>query len=126
MKTRRRILILVLALYVLGLGWGYVRLPWAAIKSLADFELIAKKPAVTISDARVSLVQLWYLKQALKESPVTVEPRVSVQVTWNALIVARVRSGHYLAPLAAEGCDRLYFCLFGLWIPAYTYSHEMA
>ncbi len=31
-----------------------------------------------------------------------------------------------IAPMAAEAMDRAYFCVFGAWIPVYTYSHAMA
>jgi hypothetical protein len=37
-----------------------------------------------------------------------------------------VRSGLYAGPLAAEDKDSLYVCLFGVWIPIYTFDHVMA
>ncbi len=126
MRARRRILISVLVLYALGLTWGYLRLPWAAIRSLADYELVARAPAVSLSHRNVSTAQLWYLKHALRESPVPVVPRLWAKVTWNALVFARVYSGHYIGDTGAEGKDSLYFCLFGAWIPVYTYNHVMA
>jgi hypothetical protein len=110
----------------LGLAWGYLRLPWAAIKSLADYEIVARAPAVRLSHRNVSTVQLWYLDHALRVSPVPVKPSVSAIVIWNALVFARVRSGWYTGNLGAEHKESLYFCLFGAWIPVYTYGHEMA
>jgi hypothetical protein len=126
MKARRRILITVLSLYAAGIVWGYFRLPWAAVRSLADYRLIAEAPAVSLSELDVSPAQLWYLRRALPVSPAPVVPRVSVSVTWYALVVARVRSGHYVGNTGAEGRDSLYVCLFGAWVPVYTFSHVMA
>lgn len=126
MTTRRRILIAVVSLYAAGLVWGYFRLPWAAIRSLRDYRLIAKAPAVSLSKADVSPAQLGYLRRALSVSKAPVVPRVSVAVIWNVLVLARVRSGHYVSSIGAEGRESLYLCLFGSWIPVYTYSSWMA
>lgn len=126
MRSRRYVLISVLVLYALGLAWGYLRLPWAAVKSLVDYEIVARPTAVSLSHRNVSTAQLRYLKRALRVSPVPVVPRVSVNVIWNALVFARVESGHYIGPLGAEVKDSLYLCLFGVWFPIYTYSHLMS
>ena len=81
MLSRRRLLTCVLILYCIGLVWGYVRLPWAAVKSLADYGLIASAPAVSFAASLdVSPAQRWYLEHALTESPIPVVPRVSVDV----------------------------------------------
>src|SRR4051812_2305312 len=92
---RPRTLLIVLALYLLGLGWGYVRLPWAAIKCLGDHDLITSAPAVSLSasGSDVSRSQRWYLDRVLRQSSTPVVPRVSVDVRWNALVCARVSSG---------------------------------
>src|SRR4051794_39078864 len=98
MKARKRVWLRVLpsilVLYVLGLGWGYLRLPWAAIRSLADSRLITTAPAVSLSETGVdvSRSQQWYLDRVLSQSPTPVAPRVGVVVRWNALICARVSS----------------------------------
>jgi hypothetical protein len=126
MKTRRGIFIAVVLLYAAGLIWGYFRLPWAAVRSLADYRLIVEAPAVSLSDLDISPAQLGYLRRALRVSPTPVVPRVSVTVTWNALVIARVRSGHYVGNTGAEHRDSVYVCLFGAWVPVYTYSHVMA
>ena len=55
-----------------------------------------------------------------------VVPRLSVAVSWNALVSARVKSGHYIGNVGAERQDVLYVCLFGAWVPVYTYYSEMA
>jgi hypothetical protein len=125
-SPNRRILIGVLALYVLGLGWGYFRLPWAAIRSLRNFRSLAAAPAVSFSDKLdVSPAQRWYLERSLTESPVPVVPRVEAEVRWNALIVARVHSGYYVSSKGAEWRKDLYLCAFGAWIPIYTFHHSV-
>ena len=132
MKTHCSVLLrnalIVLVVYALSLSWGYIRVPWAAIKSLADYQFIVKAPVVSLpeSDVNVSRPQRWYLDLALAQSPTPVVPRVHVSVQWNALLCARVRSGLHAGPLAAEDKDSLYVCLFGAWIPIYTFDHVMA
>jgi hypothetical protein len=127
-RVRLRVLLGILVLYLLGLGWGYLRLPWAAIRSLADHKSVTTAPAVSLSatGVDVSRSQQWYLDRVLPLSPTPVVPRVSVVVRWNALICARVSSGHYVGPTGAEWRDSLYICLFGAWVPVYTFSHVMA
>src|SRR4051812_19606559 len=61
MKVRRRILIAVVLLYAVGLVWGYLRLPWAAIRTLRDYRIIAVAPAISLSEAEISPAQLGYL-----------------------------------------------------------------
>jgi hypothetical protein len=126
-SPKRRILIGVLALYVLGLGWGYLRLPWAAIRSLRDYGIIAAAPAVSFSDKLdVSPAQRWYLERSLTESPVPVVPRVEAEVRWNALVIARVHSGYFVSGTGAEWRDSLYVCVFGAWLPVYNFFQAMA
>ena len=128
MKLRQRIVIGVLGLYLVGLGWGYLRLPWAAIKSLRDYKLIRDASAVSLRPAGISLssAQRRYLARALPVSSTTVAPIISVEVDWYAVVCARVRSGHYISSTGAERRDCLYLCLFGAWIPLHTYSEQMA
>src|SRR5262245_24281447 len=77
--TRRKIVACIPILYALGLLWGYVRLPLAALKSLRDGRLLFDAPAVSFGpDFDVSPAQRWYLKTAFVESPVPVVPEVSV------------------------------------------------
>jgi hypothetical protein len=116
----------VLVLSASGLAWGYLRLPWAAVRTLDDYQLVARALAVSLSHRNVSTARLRYLKHSLRALPLPVVPRASVAATWNALVFAWVHSDHYLGNLGAEDKDGLYFCLFGAWIPVYTYGHEMA
>ena len=128
MSKRRHIVIGIVGIYILMLIWGYARLPWAAIKNLRDYRgVVAPAKAVSFtSDLDISGVQEWYLKHSLNESPLPVVPRLSVRVKWNALILARVESGHWVGPKGAEGRDSLYFCCFGFWIPIFTFSNWMS
>lgn len=114
--------------YVLGLAWGQVRLPFAAIKGLADYDLLRDKSLVSASDAQlqVSAMQRWYLKRAMKLVEGTGPPRISAEVRWNCGVVARVRSGLYTSPMGAESLDGLYVCVFGAWFQVYGFSHAMA
>jgi hypothetical protein len=127
-SKHRGILICVLTVYILGLGWGYIRLPWAAIKSLRDYRTLIAPASVVSFDPGldVSPVQRWYLDQALVESPVPVVPRLSVDVKWNAIVLARVYSRYYVSNTGAEGKDCLCFCLFGAWIPIYDFYAWMS
>jgi hypothetical protein len=122
MKRFRRLLTCVLILYGIGLVWGYFRLPWAAIKSLADGDIIAAAPAVSFGWLEMSSGQRWYLKRALTQSPVPVVPRVSVEVKWNAIVLARVSCSYHATSKGAESRDSMYLCLFGAWIPVRDYS----
>lgn len=122
MRNRCRLLIGILALYGLCLIWGYVRLPWAAVRSLRDYAYLAAAPAVSFADGLdVSPAQRWYLGRSLPESPVPLVPRVEVEVRWNALVLARVHSGYYVSNTGAEHRDSLYLCFFGFWIPVYNF-----
>ena len=122
MHKRRRILVVIAVLYAIGLAWGYVRLPFAAVKSLGDYRLIANAPAVGIGQVKAAPLQVAYLTRSLSTSRTTAAPHVSATVIWNALAVARVRSAIYLGPTGAESRDVLYVCLFGVWVPVYTFS----
>ena len=128
-KKRRHRLAVPGAVLGLLLVVGYIRLPLAAIKSLADYDLLADKTAIYTDASRleVSSVQRWWL---LRKIPNLTEgdsvPRVSVGVRWNLLLFARVRSGHYVGPTGAEARDCLYIWCLGAWIPAYSFSHAMA
>jgi hypothetical protein len=122
-----RLFWVALALYLLGLVWGYARLPWAGVKSLADYRLIAAAPAVSFDeDLEVSPLQRRYLQWVLPESPTPVVPRLSTKVRWNAIVVARVTNSHVVGNTGAEWQDGLYICVFGAWIHVYTFSHKMA
>lgn len=122
----KRLLLTVAVLYAIGLVWGDLRLSWAAIKSLADYELIAQAPAVSFGKLGMSERQRRYLKHRLAESPTTVVPRVDVDVRWNAFVCARVESGHYVSPLGAERQDCVYVCLFGAWVRIYSFYRIMS
>jgi hypothetical protein len=126
MTKLRRIILTVISLYVVTLAWGYARLPWAAIKSLRDFRNIARASAVSFDGLDVTPVQEWYLKKSLPESPKPVVPRLSVEVKWYALVLARAYSTYYVSPKGAEGRDSLYFCFFGAWIPVYNFQEWMS
>ena len=126
LQARRLILITIVSLYAAGLIWGYFRLPWAAMKNLGDYRLIAEAEAVSLAETDVSALQLNYLRGALSVSTVSVVPRASVAVSWNALVIARVKSGHYIGNEGAENQDVLYVCLFGAWVPVYTYYRAIA
>ena len=108
---------------------GYIRLPFAALASLADYDLLADEALIYTDASRleVSTIQRWWIKRSL---PNLAEgesvPKVSVRVKWNLLLLARVQSGHYMSPTGAEGRDCLYIWCLGVWIPAYDFSHEMA
>ena len=68
MSKRRKIIVVLLSALVLGLAWGQVRLPLAAVKSLADYDLLRERPVVSSTDEQLqmSAVQKWYLKRALR------------------------------------------------------------
>lgn len=128
MRKRRKIILLLLVVYAIGLVWGQARLPFAAVKNLADYDLLRDKPFVSASDdqLQMSAMQRWYLERAMKLVDGTGPPRVSADVRWNWGVVARVRSGLYIAPMAAESLDGLYVCVFGAWFQVYGFSHAMA
>lgn len=126
-RIRKRILVAVLvvgSLYVGGLAWGYPRLAWAAIENLGDHELVTAADDVTIDWARssISRSQAVYLLQHLRESPNPTIPRIHVTVSWNASVFARVNAGVYVSPTGAEWKDTLFVCVFGVWVPVYTFS----
>jgi hypothetical protein len=128
MSKRRRIILLLVVGYVLGLVWGQVRLPFAAVKSLSDYRLLREMPLVSTSEdhLQMSAIQKWYLKRAMKLVEGTGPPRISADVKWNWGVVARVRSGHYISSTGAESLDGLYLCVFGAWVQVYGFGHEMA
>lgn len=125
-RTSRRVLFALLALYTIGLAWGYVRLPWASVRSLADYGLIAQEGTTQYNLAGVSDLQRSYLERTLPPARKSQVQYVEVTVEWYALAVARVQSGHVVGPTGAEWKDSLYLCCFGFWIPVYTFSHAMA
>ncbi len=118
----------IVALYLVGLAWGYVRLPWAAIDNLANYKLVTMAPAVTIdrSETSISRIQEKYLMRQLRESPTPTTPRIHVRVRWNALVCACVAAGHYSSPDGAEWKNTLFVNVFGAWVPMYTFSDVMA
>lgn len=120
--------LVVASLYVGGLAWGNRRLAWAAIKDLRDHELVTTAPAVTVDRGQTSIsrAQEVYLLQRLRESLTPTTPRIHVNVRWNAFVCARVNAGHYVGPLGAEWKDTLFVCVFGAWVPVYTFSNVMA
>jgi hypothetical protein len=126
--SKKRVVLGVITLYVIMLVWGYARLPWAAVKNLRGYSShVASASAVTFDPpSKLSPVQDWYLKQSIEESPVAVVPRISVDVKWNALALARVQSQYYLSGKGAEGTDNLYVCAFGAWIRVYGFDSWMA
>jgi hypothetical protein len=123
-----RALFVLLALYLAGLVWGHVRLPWAALLSLRDHQLIREASAVSVDTDRtvITAAQHRHLKWALPVSATATKPVVFVATDWNAWACARVRSGIYVSPEGAEAQDCLYVCLFGAWFPVYRFSHVMA
>jgi hypothetical protein len=128
MSKRRKIILLLSIGYALGLVWGQFRLPVAAVKSLADYPLLRRKPVVSVSDEQLRMlsIQKWYLKHSMNVVDDTNPPRISADVRWNWGVVARVHSGHYISPQGAEWLDGLYVCVFGAWLRVYTFSHVMA
>lgn len=136
METRRRVLITLLLHYPAGIVWGYFRLPWAAVRSLYRDGDIAKAPAVYLSPRlALSSAQRGYLRRALTarvvptappESSIdAIVPRVSVSVTWNWLVIARVESAVFTQDKSGvTGRDSVYVCLFGAWFPILTYRHD--
>lgn len=126
MKKHWPIVCCVIVAYVVTLFWGYVRLPWASIKHLYDYELIAHANEVSYDPSlEVSPAQDWYLRKALPVVDKPVVPKISVQIQWYAVFLARVRSGHYVGNSGAEGRDSVFFCFFGFWIPVYNISSVM-
>jgi hypothetical protein len=130
-RRRRAVIVVagvIVMIYAGGLAWGYQRLAWAAMKNLADFNLIRAAPAVSIDRSRTSISKLQeeFLRERLHITSMPTTPRVRVAVVWNALICARVQAGHYTGPLGAEGKDTLFVCIFGTWLPVYTFGHAMA
>ena len=125
MSKRRKIILLLAIGYSLGLVWGQVRLPVAAVKSLTDYRLLTSVSA-SDEDLQMLAIQRSYLKRSLNVTESRQPPRISVRVKWNCGIIARVQSGYYLAPEGAEYLDALYFCAFGAWVRVYRFSHAMA
>jgi len=128
MNRRRKIALLLVTAYAVGVVWGEARLPFAAVKNLADYPLIKTAPSVSSSGEalQVNAVQRWYLNRSMNIGTGTQPPRISVSVKWNLGVMARVDSGHYMGPLAAEGLDCLYVCFFGAWVPVWKFDHVMA
>jgi hypothetical protein len=136
MKTRRPIIITVLALYAAGIVWGYIRLPWGAIRSLHRNDDIAGAPTVYLSPKMaMSPAQLRYLRGALgvpiapvmryRNSSDPIVPRVSVVVAWNALVIARAESAVFTQDKdGVTGRDSVYVCLFGAWFPVLTFRYD--
>jgi hypothetical protein len=136
MKARRRILITILLLDPAGIVWGYLRLPWAVVRSLYRDDDIAKAPAVYLSPKlAISSAQRRDLRQALpvrvvptvppRSSFDALVPRVSVSVTWNWLVIARVESAVFTQDKhGVTGRDSVYVCLFGAWFPILTYRYD--
>lgn len=81
MKNWRLVVACVCGPYVVGLTWGYFRLPWAALKSMSEYHTFANAPVVTLENMDVSPAQQWHLDRCLSPSPIRVVPRLSVQVT---------------------------------------------
>jgi hypothetical protein len=122
------VLLVIAGAYVAGLAWGDRRLGWAALNDLADREIVVSSPAITLDrrNSFLSPAQAAFLLQRVRESPIPTTPRVHVKVRWNATVCARVQAGHYVGPSGAEWKETLFICLFGVWVPVYTYSHIMA
>jgi hypothetical protein len=130
-RTRKRMAVagmLIGLLYLFGLAWGDRRLAWVAIKNLEDHELVTSAPAITLdrTQTSISATQEVFLLRQLRESPAPTTPRIHVSVRWNAYVCARVNAGHYVGPLGAEGKETLFVCVFGAWIPVYTFYNVMA
>ena len=128
MRKHPKIIQLLLIGYVFGLLWGQVRLPFAAVKSLADYRLLEEKPILSVSDDQLQMwpIQRQYFRYATKAVDGSAPPLISAEVRWNCGVVARVRSEYYASPLGAEWLDALYVCVFGFWLKAHNFSHTMA
>lgn len=120
---RRASLLLCLA-YVIGLAWGHVRLPVAAIRTLADYR--DEPTSVHLSASDLSAAQRWHLERALPARPGKEPPFISIHIPWNAWAAARVQTFRFAGSVGAEGLDALYLCIFGAWWRVYTFDHVMA
>ncbi len=132
MRRYRKVILVLIVAYGLGLVWGQVRLPFAAAKRVGPLD------GLSVSDD--TLKMLSFQRAYLKRSSKVVEGRsgppyhsLSVTVKWNAGLVARVASEHsytYLDPETSrlmgefESVDAFYICLFGMWMPVYS-IHEI-
>jgi len=127
-RNYSRALFVLLALYMAGLVWGHVRLPWAALLSLRDHQLIRAASAVSVDPDKTAITsaQHRYLQWAVPVSATATKPVVYVNTHWNAWVCARVRSGIYVSSEGAEAQDCLYVCVFGAWFRVYRFSHVMA
>jgi hypothetical protein len=90
--------------------------------------LLREKRVVFVANEQLQLsaVQKWHLKRSLKLVEGTGAPRVAANVNWNWGVVARVQSSLYISPEGADWLDGLYVCVFGAWLPVYSFSHAMA
>ena len=119
------------AVIVMLLVVGQIRLPLAVIAGLADYDLIRVRDysILYVDDSRLDAfgLQRWWLEFRLPPpEPGNGPPSVSVQIKWNWLVVARAKSGMYIGNLGAEGRDSLYLWCFGAWIRVYDFVHVMA
>jgi hypothetical protein len=121
-------ILVISLLYLGGLGIGDSRLAWAAIRNLRDHNLVTTASTITLDRGQTSISssQEAYLLRQLHESPTPTTPRIHVAVRWNAFVCARVAAGHYVGPVGAEGKDTLFVCVFGAWVPVYTFNNWMA
>ena len=127
--TKRAALLCAMLIVFAAVAIGYVRLPHAAIKGLSDYRLLADKGSIyaTRSGLDVSPIQAWWLRTRMRNlSEGDSLPRIDVSIKWNLLFLARVKCGHYIGPVGAEGRDTLYLWLLGFWMPVYDFAHEMA
>jgi len=121
MNKRRKIILFLLVGYALGLVWGQVRLPFAAVKSLSDYKLLEKRPSGSASDDQLKMwaIQKWYLQRSMNLAQGTAPPRVAADVKWNWGIIARVESS-YGSRSGNENLDAVYLCVFGGWLRVHT------
>jgi len=59
LKNWRLVVACVCGPYVVGLTWGYFRLPWAALKSMSEYHTFANAPVVTVAGAAMALGPLF-------------------------------------------------------------------
>ena len=127
--TKRRSLFVACVVIAVLLLIGYLRLPYAAVHGLSDYDMLADASVLCAnpSQMKLSSPQAWWIRRRLPNlSEGDAAPSISVQVKWNMLLLARVNSGQCVSSTGAEGRDSLYMWFFGYWIRVYDFSHVMA
>jgi hypothetical protein len=128
MQRNSKFILFLVAVYLLTLMWGQLRLPTATIESLSDYPSLKAAPSLSTSSEKLKMlaIQKWYLKRSMNIVEGNTPPHISVEVTWNFGIAARVHTSYYSSPTGAEGLDGLYICIFGAWFRIHSFMHVMA